>query len=66
MSSIHILPLTLQDQVSNPIRRIGKIFVLLILIFTFLDGNQEGTGFWCEWQQALPQFLQECNTDYEV
>jgi hypothetical protein len=41
--------LTLKDYVSHPYRTIGKIVVLYILTFTFLDSRREDKRFWTEW-----------------
>ena len=42
------------DQVLHPYKTIGKIIVLYILIFKFLDSNLEYKSFCTEWQQAFP------------
>jgi hypothetical protein len=40
--------LNVRDQVSHPYRTTGKIVVLHILIFTFLDSRLEDKRFWTE------------------
>jgi hypothetical protein len=42
-----------RDQVSHPYNNTGKIVVLYIHIFTFLDCRWEDKRFWTQWQQAL-------------
>jgi hypothetical protein len=38
-----------RDQVSHPYRSTGKIILLYIVIFTFLDSRREDKRFWTEW-----------------
>jgi hypothetical protein len=38
-----------RDQVSHPYKIAGKIIVLYILIFTYIDNRREDRRFWNEW-----------------
>jgi hypothetical protein len=49
-------PLKVRDQVSHPHKTKGKITVLYILTFTFLDIGMEDRCFWTEWQKESPKF----------
>jgi hypothetical protein len=48
--------LNMRDPVSHPYKITGRILVLYILTFTFLDSRGEDKRLWTEWQQAFPEF----------
>jgi hypothetical protein len=41
--------LSVRDQVSHPYKIAGRIMVLYILTFTFLDSRQDDKRLWTEW-----------------
>jgi hypothetical protein len=41
--------LNIGDKISDPYRTTGKIIVLYILVFKFLDSRREDRRFWTEW-----------------
>jgi hypothetical protein len=40
---------SVRDQVSHPYKTTGRIMVLYILTFTFLDSRREDKRLWTEW-----------------
>ena len=48
--------LNLSDYVSHPYNTKGKIIVLYIVLFMFLNSKLENKRFCTEWQQAFPDF----------
>jgi hypothetical protein len=48
--------LNVTDQVSHPYKTTGRIMVLYILTFTFLDSRWKGKRLETERQQAFPDF----------
>jgi hypothetical protein len=47
---------SVRDQVSHPYKTTGRIMVLCILTFTFLDSRREDKRLWTEWQHTFPEF----------
>jgi hypothetical protein len=41
--------LSVRDQVSHPYKTTGRIMVLYILTFTFLDSRRDDKRLWTEW-----------------
>jgi hypothetical protein len=48
--------LDVRDQVSHPYKTTGRIIVLYILTFMFLDSRLEDERLWTQWQQTFPEF----------
>jgi hypothetical protein len=46
-----------EEKVSHPYNTTGRIMVLYILTFTFLDSRQKDKRPWTKQQQAFPEFI---------
>jgi hypothetical protein len=56
-NTLHLcFSLKVRDQVSHPYKTTGKIIILYILMYTFLDSRREGKRFWAECLHVLPEF----------
>jgi hypothetical protein len=48
--------LNVRDQVSHPYKTTGRIMILYILTFTFLNSRREHRRLWTAWSWAFPDF----------